>query len=50
MPKIVTAGRMHCDAARAEFESAEITPETALKNSQTLSAKGQKLSGSTFAV
>jgi hypothetical protein len=43
MPIIVTAGRIHCTAAQAEFESAEFTPNTAFKNSQTLSVKKTKM-------
>jgi hypothetical protein len=39
VPIIVTAGKILCDAHQAEFESTEITPETALKICQKLSAK-----------
>jgi len=43
MSIIVTAGQIHCTTVQAEFESAEITPKTALKKSRTLSVKEQKI-------
>jgi len=43
MPIIVIAGRIRCVAVRVEFESAEFTPNAALKKSQTLSVKETKI-------
>ena len=42
MPIIVTAGQIPFAAGRAEIESAEITPESALKICQKLSGKKGK--------